>query len=189
MANKIKIKVEGFDEVKKNFQDFAQSGNISVPNYLNLISESAIKLLKDNTPVDTGALRDSWQEVARTQNSVEVGVSDDQEEKLGYVINGTIFIPANDFMDRVSTVVNQLMQSFMSKSLKQAHKFWKEIPDVHGTGNITSTVGLTGTKFNNRRSFGRSTLYKPRTGRKRLNRRIGRRRRVGSSIIKTVQVG
>jgi len=186
---KVKVKIEGLKEVKEEFNKFKLSGDNAIDDFLTLISENALRLLKANTPVDTGELQNSWQELNRDDRSVELGVSDDQEDKLQYVIKGTKYIPPNDFITPIDTSINQLIQTYMSSALKRAHKFWRQVPDTPGSANITSTVGLTGTKFNSRRSFGRASLYRLRTGRKRLNRRLGRRRRVGSSILKKTAVG
>ena len=187
MVGKIKVTVKGLKEVQEKFTAFANSGNVYTNTYLDLISESAIQLLRNNTPVDTGELRDSWQEVNRAQNFVEVGVSDDQEDKLQFVLFGTKYTKPNNFIFAIENAINNEMQKFMSGSLRKSHKFWTAIPDVYGTGNITATVGLTGTKYSKKRAFGRATLVRPRTGMKRLRRRIGRRRRVGTSVIKTIK--
>lgn len=184
-----KIVIKGLKETVDEFSKFQLSGGNSIDGFLTLISDNALRLLKSNTPVDTGKLRDSWQELNRDDRSVELGVSDEEEEKLQYVIRGTRYIPANDFITPIDTAINQLIQTYMTSALKRSHKYWRNVPDAPGTANITSTTGLTGTRYNRGRVFGRATIYRIRTGRKKLNRRIGRRRRVGTSILKRVQVG
>ena len=186
---KLNVKIKGLEEVQKRFTDFGNSGRVSVETYLDLIADSAINLLRQNTPVDTGELRDSWGVVNRAGNFVEVGVSDDQEDKLQYVLFGTRHTRPNNFVFVIDSAINAEMQRFTIGSLKQSHKFWTAVPDVHGSGNITATVGLTGTKYSKKRAFGRASLVRPRTGMKRLRVRIGRRRRVGTSIIKTTKIG
>lgn len=185
----MKITILGLKEVIDNFEDFKSSGRDSTNEFLSLISDSALNLLKINTPVDTGELRNSWQELNRDNRSVELGVSDDQDDKLFFVIKGNKNTPANDFITPIDNQINELIKKHMVSTLKKRHKFWQQIPDLPGTSNITGTVGLTKTRFSTKRVFGRSKLYRVRTGLKRMRVRIGRRRSVGKSIIKSVRLG
>lgn len=169
--------LSGADEVISDFENFGFSGRKVIPSYLSLIGNSAVDLLKANTPVDTGELRDSWRIKEYGNNYVIVGVTPDQEEKLGYVVNGTKFIAPNNFVARVDSFINDMMEETIERLLINSHKFWTP---VAGKANLAKIVGLTGVKYNRRRAFGRSTLTKPRTGRLSNRVRIGRRRRVGS---------
>lgn len=176
------MRLDGIDEVQNNFNAFKNSGSTAIGEFLNVISTNAIKLLKDNTPVDTGELRDSWRELNRGNNSVEIGVSDDQEEKLYYVVNGTRYVQANPFMDDVDETINTLIYITMAPALQRSHPFWHQVNRNVVPMNISKTVGTGGMKYNSRRSFGRAGLSKPQRGGKGLRARVGRRRRVGSTI-------
>jgi len=172
-----RFKVEGLEQVKAEFRKFYNSPQVSIPRLLDLVESQAISLLRQNTPKDTGELANSWRTLEKTSTSLEIGVPDDQEAKLSYVVEGTRFIPPNPFMNTVDITINQLISAGLASELARSHRFWHP---VIGKINITSTVGLTGTKFNARRSFGRSSPNRPKTGRKGTRVRIGRRRRVGS---------
>src|SRR3989304_6981858 len=84
-----KITVIGLDGVVQDFQSFSLSGIKAAPDFLNLISDSAISLLKQNTPVDTGDLANSWRVLERDSNSVTIGVSDENDDKLRFILEGT----------------------------------------------------------------------------------------------------
>jgi hypothetical protein len=186
VAVKIKgVTVIGAEQVLKDFKDFEFAGHRVIPKYLDLIAESALELLKQNTPVDTGALRDSWRILERGSNYVELGVTPDQEEKLTHVVNGTRFTPKNDFINDVDSFINQLMQDTISDLLARQHRFWGI---TKGKSNLSKIVGLTKTSLNKRRLFGRVTLPRPRTGRLKTTVRIGRIRPRGK-VMKRVKLG
>ena len=76
-----------------------------------------------------------------------------------------------------------------TQELVKRHRFWRPI---QGKVNITSTVGLTGTTYNKRRSRGRSSIVRPRTGRLSTRVRIGRRRStkgLGNDFFKDIKIG
>src|SRR3990170_3660267 len=86
---KTKITVIGLDKVVQEFTSFSLSGRSAQPNFLNLISDSAISLLKQNTPVDTGDLQSDWRVLERDSTSVTIGVSDHNDDKLRFILEGT----------------------------------------------------------------------------------------------------
>jgi len=182
----IKVKVIGLEKVLTEFNAWGKSLETSMPSFLNLVESQALSLLKQNTPVDTGELSNSWRTLEKTQNTLDIGVTDDQEDKLSFVISGTRFIPPNNFMANVDATINQIINAGLASELVRTHRFWHP---VNGKINITSTVGLTGTTFNKRRGLGRASLNRPKTGRKGLRVRIGRRRRTGVSFKKSIKFG
>lgn len=182
------IKVRGVERAKKDFIQWVNSTDKSKDSFFDAISSSAITLLAVNTPKDTGRLSSSWVEIGRDSDSVIIGVTDDQEDKLQFVVLGTRYIQPNNFMSDVDAVIDSLISSLTVDTLTQSHKYWRPIQGR--TANISKTVGLSGTRYNSRRSFGRAGLARPQKGFKRLSVRIGRRRRVGSSILsKKVNIG
>src|SRR3972149_9133853 len=200
-----KITVIGLDRVVQDFQSFSLSGIKAAPDFLNLISDSAISLLKQNTPVDTGDLANSWRVLERDSNSVTIGVSDENDDKLRIILEGTaphIIEPQtkkglltpfgifrrikhpgtspNNFLEAVQFEMNRLVGEKMGDALAQSHRFHQPFAN---RANLSKIVGLTGTRFSPRRAFGRSTIIRPRTGLLSLRVRIGRRRRTGGSIL------
>lgn len=83
------VKAIGADLVTKAFE----SMRLDLPNvqerFLTQISKSTLDLLRANTPKDSGILSNSWYEISRTNNTVIIGVKDDQTKKLKYIIFGT----------------------------------------------------------------------------------------------------
>lgn len=172
-----KVTLIGWEKARNEFKQWKSSPESALPSFLNLIEQQTLSLLQQNTPKDTGELANSWRTIEKTSNTLEIGVSDDQEAKLQFVVLGTRYIPPNPFLQIVDASINNLISAGLASELSSRHRFWSPIK---GKINITSTVGLTGTQFNTRRSFGRSSLNRPKTGRKGTRVRIGRRRRVGS---------
>ena len=175
-----KIIVEGLKEIIKDVNDWGNSTETSTSSFLNLLEKSSHTLLRLNTPVDTGELRDSWITLQKSTKLLEIGVREDQEAKLSYVVGGTKNIPPNPFLDIVENAMNQIISQALGKELVQRHRYWSP---VLGKMNITSTVGLTGSRFGAGRVFGRSSTYRPRTGRKSNRVTIRRPRRRGQSIL------
>ena len=56
----VSVEIKGLDRLQREFKKF----NFRIPNiesrFLDVIGIEAMELLKMNTPVDTGNLRDSW---------------------------------------------------------------------------------------------------------------------------------
>ena len=81
----------------------------------------------------------------------------------------------------------------MSSLIAKHYKTFKHINiggRRHGIGNISRTVGLTGTKLSRNRGRGKISLVRQRTGRRQFKRRLGRRRRSGRFIArKDMNVG
>lgn len=214
-----KIYLDGIEQVINDFNSFGFSGRRVPQRYVDLISNSVLKLLKENTPKDSGDLANSWTVLDRGQDYVVLGVPDEQEGLLQAIITGTTAhtitapegkslgpfigndglphwsksvyvkgITANNFVEAIDTFIHRLMEEHMNLILSQEHKFFKGFGS--GRGNLGKLVGLTGTRYNRRRQFGRTTLIRPRTGRLENRIRIGRRRRVGSiSNIKKISLG
>lgn len=206
--------LDGLDKVRADFDDFSFAGKKALPRFLDLISDSAIKLLRQNTPVDSGDLAQDWKVLARDSISVTIGVSDENDDKLRIVLLGSqpheieakkgsalttpyglfrkIHHPGtqpNNFFEAVEFEMNRLMSDKMGDALAQSHRFFAPYSNK---ANLSKITGLTGVKFSPRRAFGKHSLLRPRTGLLSNRVRIGRRRRTGSSILsktKRVEVG
>ena len=212
------IILEGMEKVQQDFEDFKFSGRKVVPRYLDLIANSAISLLKQNTPKDSGELANSWTVLERGINYVTIGVPDEQEGLLQALLFGTLphdivasegkslgpfigrdgrpfwskkvhvkGITGDNFVANIDAFINGLMSQTMANLLASSHRFYQPFANV---ANIQKITGLTGTQYIRRRMFGRSALFRPRTGNLGNRVRIGRRRRVGLvSNIKKVELG
>ena len=69
------ITVEGLKEIKQGFKNFDFAGKRVQQRFLRLIGESAVILLKQVTPVDSGELSESWRVLKQGSDYVEVGTS------------------------------------------------------------------------------------------------------------------
>ncbi len=186
---KTKLTLVGWEKTQNDFIKWSESPKRSLPTFLDTIQNTTLSLLRQNTPIDTGELVSSWRVLERTPTSIEIGVTDDQEAKLQFVVYGTQYQRPNNFMQLVDSSINNLINVMFGRTLVQQHRFWKPII---GKTNITATVGLTGTSYNKRRSRGRASVYRPKTGRLGTRVRIGRRRTtagLGNSFFKDIKIG
>lgn len=184
-----RVQLIGWEKVKRDFIEWGRSPRPALKSFMSVVEASTLKLLYDNTPVDTGELRSSWTVIERSESVLEIGVTNDQEEKLFWVVNGNNYQPPNNFMNIVDVSINKLINDAFAIELIKRHRFWRPI---QGKVNITSTVGLTGTTYNKRRSRGRSSIVRPRTGRLSTRVRIGRRRStkgLGNDFFKSIKIG
>ena len=174
--------VIGLDRVIANFQKIANN-NTPQQQFIDTISQQTLFLLRNNSPVDTGQLRDSWREVIKTPTTLAIGTTPDQVIKLKSIIYGTRFQQPNDFLTPILEVISDNIGTVFRSQLRTSHPY---LSHISGGGGMrfghqktpSGIVGLTGLKYVKRRGRGRSYLGIVRTGRKRLSARIGRRRRV-----------
>jgi hypothetical protein len=173
------VKIEGLDQMAKSFQKF----NFRIPNiksrFLDVIGEESLNLLRMNTPVDTGNLRDSWQ----LQKSVnEIVIANDQQDLLSWIIFGSRTHPMpNNFVRRVEIQVDRMVMERLQLALAENHRWFAKLPG--GKQRKRQQVGRTSAGFTGGISFaGRSTLVRAGTGRRQLKRRLSLRRRRGKSI-------
>ena len=170
------VKVIGADKVAAQF---AKLGNISNAEFINVISQSTLSLLRNNTPVDTGELQNSWREKEKTDTMVSIGTDTSQVIKLRSIVFGTKYIQANDFITPIADTIFENIESVMRSHLKKSHPYLKNIRS--GSGSIrtpSDIVGLTGLKFVKRRGRGRSYIGRITMKGKQLRSTIRRRRRV-----------
>lgn len=82
------VKIEGLNRVIKNFESIANSST-DQSIFINTISDQILYLLRNNTPVETGQLKNSWREIYKTRTTLGIGTTADQIPKLKYIIFGT----------------------------------------------------------------------------------------------------
>ena len=178
--------IEGMDRLIQNFRKV----NLKIPNiesrFLDVIEE-ALQMLRLNTPVDTGNLRDSWQ---LQKSAHEIVVANDQQDLLSWVLFGSVTHknPRN-FVQQVNDVIDNAVLARLEQALAENHRWFAKLKG--GKGRKHQQVGRTSAGFNGGTSFaGRSTLVRAGTGRRQLKRRLSLRRRRGASIkTKNVKVG
>lgn len=172
----MKLEVIGADKVRKEFQKL---GQITNADFIDVISKQTLYLLFQNTPVDTGELRNSWREIEKTENSVGIGTYQSQLPKLNALIFGTKYMEAIDFLTPIVDIMADNIEGVMRRNLKGKHVYLRKIRS--GTQNIdtpSNIVGLTGFTFSKRRGRGKSRIKRTTLNRPSLRPKIYRRRKV-----------
>jgi len=173
------VDIKGLDSFQKELNRF----DFKLPNiktrFLDMVGVEALEMLKANTPVDTGQLRDSWV-LQQTQN--EVTISNDQQDLLSWHLFGSKNhkMPRN-FVAEINQQVDNLVMDRLEQALAENHRYFKNLPG--GKGRRFQQVGRTSAGFRGGTSFaGRATMVRAGTGRRQLKRRLSLRRRRGKSI-------
>ena len=171
--------IEGMSRLLRNFNKV----NMRIPNitsrFLDVIGEEALEMLKINTPIDTGQLRDSW---ILQKSGSEIVVANDQQDLLSLHLFGSIHHPMpRNFVAQVNDVIDREVLNTLQRALAENHRWFAKLPG--GKGRKFQQVGRTSAGFKGGTSFaGRSTLVRAGTGRRQLKRRLSLRRRRGKSI-------
>ena len=173
------VDIKGLDSFQSELKRF----DFKLPNiksrFLSMIGEEALQMLRANTPVDTGNLRDSWQ-MQITSN--EVFIANDQQDLLSWHLLGSIKhkMPRN-FVAEINQQVDNMVMNRLELALSENHRYFKDLPG--GKNRRFQQVGRTSAGFKGGVSFaGRSSLVRAGTGRRQLKRRLSLRRRRGKSV-------
>jgi|APSaa5957512535_1039671.scaffolds.fasta_scaffold160253_2 hypothetical protein len=182
------IEVKGLKEIQNKFNKFKFSGKNIKYRFLTMVGVEALELLKLNTPVDTGALREGW---ILQQSENEINIMNDQQDLISFHTFGTIRHIANPFISRINSQVDNMVMARLEAALAESHEFFAKLPG--GKNRRFQQVGRTSAGFKGGTSFaGRATLVRAGTGRRQLKRRLSLRRRRGKSVNparKDVRVG
>ena len=174
--------IEGMSRLLRNFNKV----NMRIPNitsrFLDVIGEEALEMLKINTPIDTGQLRDSW---ILQKSGSEIVVANDQQDLLSLHLFGSIHHPMpRNFVADINHQVDNMVIARLEAALAESHRWFAKLPG--GKNRKHQQVGRTSAGFRGGTSFaGRSSLVRAGTGRRQLKRRLSLRRRRGKSINQT----
>jgi hypothetical protein len=173
------VDIKGLDSFQKELNRF----DFKLPNikrrFLDMVGVEALEMLRANTPVDTGNLRDSWV-LQQTHN--EVTISNDQQDLLSWHLFGSKNhrMPRN-FVAEINQQVDNMVMARLEQALAENHRYFKDLPG--GKGRRFQQVGRTSAGFKGGVSFaGRASLIRAGTGRRQLKRRLSLRRRRGRSV-------
>lgn len=196
------VRIRGLAEIQRDFRQFELGLPRAQKRFLDLVGASAIQLLKLNTPVDSGRLKNSWKVLDRMVDRISIGTDDelagileiirrgspgfvieaDAGRALRFVIGGQeifatrVFHPGfikNDFVSDVARAIQALTIETLDTSMS------REIPMIRRarrSGTIRST-GVFRQSSNITRTVGLSKFGAGRAfGRSSLQRgRTGRR--------------
>ena len=175
----VSVKIEGLNRMEREFKKF----NFRLPNiesrFLDVIGVESLELLRMNTPVDTGNLRDSWQ---LQKTGKEIIIANDQQDLLSMLLFGSKHHPMpRNFVGQISQQVDMMVMDRLELALAESHRWFRKLPG--GKGRKYQQVGRTSAGFKGGTSFaGRATMVRAGTGRRQLKRRLSLRRRRGKSI-------
>jgi len=173
------VDIKGLDSFQSELKKF----DFKIPKikyrFLSMVGVESLEMLRANTPVDTGQLRDSWV-LQQTEN--EVVISNDQQDLLSWHLLGSKNhkMPRN-FVMEINQVVDNMVMARLEQALAENHKYFKNLRG--GKGRKHQQVGRTSAGFTGGVSFaGRASLVRAGTGRRQLKRRLSLRRRRGKSV-------
>jgi hypothetical protein len=172
------VEIIGLKKIEKDLKDF----DFKVPNiksrFLDMIGTESLELLKLNTPVDTGNLRESW---VLQKSANEVVIINDNQDLISWITFGSIRHMPNPFISVINHQVNNMMLARLEAALAENHRYFREMPG--GKNRRFQQVGRTSAGFKGGTSFaGRASLVRVGTGRRQLKRRLSLRRRRGKSV-------
>ena len=172
------IEVKGLKEIQSKFNQFKFRGKNIKYRFLEMIGVESLELLKMNTPVDTGALREAW---VLQQSENEINIINDQHHLLAFITFGTIRHIANPFIEKINHQVNNMVMARLELALSEQIEFFRKLPG--GKGRKFQQVGRTSAGFKGGTSFaGRATMVRAGTGWREIKRRLSLRRRRGRSV-------
>jgi hypothetical protein len=141
--------IKGLDSFQKELNRF----DFKLPNikrrFLDMVGVEALEMLRANTPVDTGNLRDSWV-LQQTHN--EVTILNDQQDLLSWHLFGSKNhrMPRN-FVAEINQQVNNMVMARLEQALAENHRYFKDLPG--GKGRRFQQVGRTSAGFKGGVSF------------------------------------
>jgi len=175
----VTVEIKGISRMAAEFKKF----NFRIPNiesrFLDVIGVESLELLRMNTPVDTGNLRDSWQ---LQKSGKEIIIANDQQDLLSLHLFGSIHHPMpRNFVAQINQQVDNMVMARLELALAESHRWFAKLRG--GKGRKFQQVGRTSAGFKGGTSFaGRATMIRAGTGRRQLKRRLSLRRRRGKSI-------
>jgi hypothetical protein len=173
------VDVKGLDSFQRELNKF----DFKLPNikrrFLDMVGVEALEMLKANTPVDTGQLRDSW---VLEQSENEVTISNEQPDLLSWHLLGSKnHKNPRNFVAEINQQVDAMVMARLEQALAENHRYFKGL--LGGKGRRFQQVGRTSAGFKGGVSFaGRATLVRAGTGRRQLKRRLSLRRRRGAQM-------
>ena len=204
MAN---IVWQGIEQYRTKLKSLATNKTTFTNEYLKVIEDLTLKMIKQAAPKDTGDYANSWKVVQR--GSKFIVIDTEMPDLFNWLENGTqphtiravrakylsfggrfaksvehTGTKAQPHMIHVMKQLDIVMKDVMKGQMKKHYKLFNHIssPGMAKNSNITKTVGLTGTKVSSLRGRGKISMVRARTGRKQFKRRLGRRRRTGQWI-------
>lgn len=201
------IKWEGIEQYERKLISLANARTAFHKEYLDVIGDLTLKMIRQAAPKDTGAYANSWSIVKRAEkfividtsmpdlfNYLENGVSESEGRFVAQLGKRLITtekdigthpgIIKRPHIIHVQDKLDQVMRDVMRAQMKKHNKLFNHMRanGMPSNSNLTKTVGLTGTNVSSLRGRGKISMVRARTGRKQFKRRLGRRRRTGQWI-------
>ena len=202
------IKWEGIERYERKLISLANARTAFHKEYLDVIGDLTLKMIRQAAPKDTGEYANSWSIVRRAEKFIIIDTS--MPDLFNWLENGVLqsegrFVAAlgkrlittekeigthpgimkQTHIIHVQRQLDTIMRDVMRAQMKKHNKLFNHMSSTGGVprnSNLTKTVGLTGTKVSSLRGRGKISMVRARTGRKQFKRRLGRRRRTGQWI-------
>ena len=177
------IETIGLQSIQDRLKKFKFTGPNITSRFIDMIGTESLELLKMNTPIDTGELREGW---ILQKNSTGFVIMNDQQDLLSFHTFGTIRHMPNPFIERINTQVEHMVMDRLEAAMEEVDRqqnigILRHLPG--GKNRRFQQVGRTSAGFKGGVSFaGRATLVRAGTGRRQLKRRLSLRRRRGKSV-------
>lgn len=135
MGKLLNIELIGFRKVKSDFRRLRQINPSMQKEFMTLISNSVLILLRANTPIDTGQLKAGWAILNRGNNWIDVGFREDRlAERLFFVTKNTVQQRGNPFVDNVLARMLDMVIDTLQGVLKRNHQFYRTVNLRQSTG-------------------------------------------------------
>ena len=171
----------GIKEYKQKLRSLSDTRTKFAKEYLNVIGDLTLKMIRQAAPRHTGEYANSWKIIQSGAKFIIIDT--DQQDLFNWLENGTQYQQPQPHIIHVVNALDKIMKDVMRSQMKKHSKVFNHISSgMPKTANITKTVGLTGVKVSSLRGRGKITMVRGRTGRKQFKRRLGRRRRTGQWI-------
>ena len=201
----------GIEQYKQKLTKLSKSKGNFEKEFLDTMGKMILTMIRQVAPRDTGDYANSWKIVRQTKNSIEIDTDKPdlwywleygtRQHKIEPIDAETLALPFGFFdevdhpgtrpqphlnlvVDELNNILEGLMTSLIKKNVPvfnhiQTRKGVR-MPNARNQGTSKRVIGQTGTKMQANRGR-RSTLQRATPGRLSMKRRIGRRRRVGST--------
>ena len=207
----MRVQWHGIEQYKRKLTKLSKSKGNFEKEFLDTVGKMILTMIRQVAPRDTGEYANSWRIFRQTSKSIEIDTDMPElwnwleYGTLGHKIKPidaeTLALPFGFFdevdhkgtspqphLNLVVDELNNILEGLMGGLIKRNAPVFNHIqsrkgvrmPNARNQGTSKRVIGQTGTKMQANRGR-RSTLQRATPGRLSMKRRLGRRRRVGST--------
>ena len=113
------IETIGLQSIQDRLKKFKFTGPNITSRFIDMIGTESLELLKMNTPIDTGELREGW---ILQKNSTGFVIMNDQQDLLSFLTFGTIRHMPNPFIERINTQVEHMVMDRLEAAMEEVDR-------------------------------------------------------------------